>query len=133
MKYRQIFYLLPLLIAVGCGGDAVPVTGTVKLTDGTPLTSGSMIYQSETINVVGNLDAQGRFSLYQQKPGDKVPPGTYRGAISYDTSQDNPVQVEGVSRQSLLPFPAKYESFEQSGLTFVAEPGKPLHLEIVLE
>jgi len=133
MNYRNILYTLPLLFIIGCGGDGVPVTGTVKLADGTPLTSGSMIYQSDNINVIGNLDAQGRFSLYQQKPGDKVPPGTYRGAVSYDTSRDNPIQVEGVTRQSLLPFPERFESFERSGLTFTAEPGKPVHLEIVLE
>ena len=100
------------------------VTGTVKLADGKPLTIGFITYESVTTNVIGTFDEQGRFSLFQARPGDRVPPGTYRGAISYDISETG---------ESRLPFPGKYTSFDTSGLTLTVEPGKPVNLEIVLE
>jgi len=100
---RTILYLLPLVIVVGCGGDAAKVTGTVTLADGTPLTSGLVTFESATTNVVGNLDNQGRFSLFQARPGDRVPPGTYRGMIFYDTSAQEAARKEG-DRTNFLPF-----------------------------
>ena len=132
MIFRKILYILPLVIAVGCGGDAATVTGTVKLADGTPLTSGMMTFESATTNVVGNIDEQGRFSLFQARPGDRVPPGTYRGLVFYDTSAQESSRREG-DRSSFLPFPEKYASFDTSGLTLTVEPKKAVHLDIVLE
>jgi len=129
---RTILYLLPLVIVVGCGGDAAKVTGTVTLADGTPLTAGRITFESATTNVIGNIDSQGRFALFQHRPGDRVPPGTYRGLIYYDTMEQDMQRREGDHR-SFLPFAPKYASFETSGLTLTVEPRKAVHLEIVLE
>ena len=132
MIFRKILYILPLVIAVGCGGDAATVTGTVKLADGAPLTAGTVTFESATTNVVGNIDGQGRFSLFQVRPGDRVPPGAYRGSIFYDTSEQEANRREG-DFSNFLPFPQKYTSFDTSGLTLTVEPKKAVHLDIVLE
>ena len=132
MLFRKILYVLPLFVVVGCG-DAASVTGTVKLADGTPLTSGMVTFESATTNVVGNLDGQGRFSLFQVRPGDRVPPGTYRGAIFYDTSLAESQAGRQARVANFLPFPAKYASLEKSGLTLTVQPRKAVHLDIVLE
>ena len=135
MIFRKILYVLPLIVVVGCG-DAASVTGTVKLADGAPLTSGLVTFESATTNVVGNLDEQGRFSLFQSRPGDRVPPGTYRGMISYDTSSAESnvdVLAGGQQNTNFLPFPSKYTSYETSGLTLTVQPGKAVQLDIVLE
>jgi hypothetical protein len=121
MNTRNILYVLPLLVFVGCS-DAVSVTGTVKLADGTPFTMGYVSFESATTNVIGPLDRNGNFSLFQIKPGDRVPPGTYRGAIMFGGTDEDP-----------LPFPSKYTSFATSGLTVTVERGKPVTLDIVLE
>jgi len=132
---RSFFLVLCCVFLAGCGGDAASVIGTVKLADGTPLTSGFVTFESSTTNVVGYLDERGRFSLFQARPGDRVPPGTYRGAISYDTTAAESaagMQEEGVVR-NFLPFPSKYTSFETSGLTLTVEPRQKVQLDIVLE
>jgi len=131
--FKKTLYVLPLLVViVGCG-DAASVTGTVKLADGTYLTSGMVTFESATTNVVGTLNEQGRFSLFQFKPGDRVPPGTYRGAISYDTSLEISRAGKEGAGKNFLPFPEKYSSFERSGLMLTVEPRKAVHLDIVLE
>lgn len=129
MTFRNFLLILPLLVAVGCGGNTAAVTGTVKLANGSPLTSGLVTFESATTNVVGNLDSQGRFSLFQIKPGDRVPVGTYRGSI---TTSGTPVYDDkGNELPSLIP--AKYSSLETSGLSVTVEHGKPVHLDIILE
>jgi len=137
MIFKKSFYLLPLFLflVIGCS-DASPVTGTVKLADGTPLTAGYLMFESATTNVVGDLDSHGHFSLYQFKPGDHVPPGTYRGVVVFDTSlMDSNDQsfskTQGGSTH--LPFPQKYTSFNTSGLTVTVEPKKPVKMDIVLD
>ena len=133
MNIRNLFFALPLLVAAGCGGDATSVSGTVKLADGTPLTSGMVIFESDTTNVISNLDERGRFSLFQFRPGDKVPPGNYQGMISYDTSAQESAAGLQANAASFLPFPVKYTSFNTSGLTLTVERGKSVQLDIVLE
>ncbi len=140
MNFKYIvFGLFSVLAAVGCG-DAISVTGTVKFADGTPLTSGYVTFESDTTNVIGPLDKEGRFSLFQFKQGDRVPPGNYRGAIMYDISgaisnDNNAMKMtdEQITKK-YLPFPPKYSAFSTSGLTLTVEAGKPVpKMEIVLE
>ena len=116
---RKLLYILPLCIVLGCGGGGTAVTGTVKFADGTPFTEGDVIFENETTNVVGYLDSRGRFALFQVRPGDRVPPGTYRGAISPNCPS--------------IIIPLKYTSSITSGLVITVEPGNPLHLDIVME
>jgi len=115
--FKNFLYILPLCIVLGCGGGTA-VTGTVKFADGTPFTEGDVVFENESMNIIGYLDSQGRFSLFQVKPGDQVPPGIYRGAIT--------------PRVGVV-IPVKYTSSATSGLEIVVEPGKPVHLDIVME
>ncbi|MCL2004992.1 MAG: carboxypeptidase-like regulatory domain-containing protein [Planctomycetaceae bacterium] len=116
-KLYLLAILLTSLMIVGCGGGT-KVTGTVKYSDGTPFTEGDIVFDNEATNVIGYMDSQGHFALFQAKPGDRVPPGTYRGTI--------------VPRIGVV-VPRKYTSTATSGLEIVVEPGKPLHLDIVME
>jgi hypothetical protein len=136
MTFRNILYTLPLLLTIGCS-DATSVTGTVKLADGQPLTAGYVSFESATTNVIGPLDKNGHFSLFQIRPGDRVPPGTYRGMIVYDLSSFASAEGMNASGDDIikkyLPFPVKYTAFDTSGLTVTVEKGKPVKMEIVLE
>ena len=128
MKRKHLlFLLLPLLFAVGCGdSNTAAVTGTVKFPNGTPFTNGMVIFESATTNVIGPLDSQGRFALYQHSPGDRVPPGEYRGMISSEGTTND-------AGETVMPFPAKFAQFSTSDLTITVEQGKPLTIDIVLE
>ena len=134
IKSIQFFAVFIVLMAMGCGG-ATKVTGTVTLKDGTPFTEGAVMFENETMSVYAPLDRNGKFTLFQNHPGDGVPPGTYRGRIVYDTDSlvpDNICNRETVLAQK-MPFPMKYLSFDQSELTLTVEPGKRVTLAIVLE
>ena len=138
MQNKHVLLILPLLFAVGCGGD-IRVTGTVKLSNGSPLTDAAILFESATASVFSHLDDGGNFTLYQMYPGDGVPPGVYRGQIQFDTSSVLPESLtmdESRWRALLeerMPFSTRYLSFETSELTLTVERGKPVHLDIVLE
>ena len=133
-------YLPGIVFAVvlvsGCGSSGQKVVGTVKLPDGSPLSKGGIMFDNGQTNVIGNLDAKGRFTLYQFKPGDGVPPGNYQGMIRYEV--DIPFGLSPAARNAelakLLPFSPKYLKMETAGLTLTVEAGKNVApLEIVLE
>jgi len=128
--------VLVLVFVSGCGGGDTKVDGTVTLPDGSPLTEGVMMFDNGKTNVVGKLDAQGKFALYQFKPGDGVPPGTYRGMIQYEV--EVAPELEGEARYAALakalPFSPKYLELGTSGLTLTVESGKKVApMNIVLE
>ncbi len=128
--------ILPLLVVcAGCGDTAV--TGVVKRADGTPLKSVNVVFDNGTTNVIGPTNDKGEFSLYQIKPGDGVPPGTYRGQVEVNvdgasTGMSDEAYQEYLSKT--LGFSSKYLDFDTSGLTLTVEAGKPVpKMEIVLE
>lgn len=76
-----------LAITLGCGGaDAlVPVSGTMKNADGTPLAfeSGVIIFQPTAAGRAANgaVDPSGAFTMTTTAPGDGVQPGTYKVVV----------------------------------------------------
>jgi hypothetical protein len=102
------------LFLSGCGARKYPVRGTVTLEDGTPLTKGLVIFErvegGPPVTARGNVQADGRYELSTEKPGDGVPPGRYKVAI-------NPLDTSDVpDEQKVLPFDVKYLSHANSGL-----------------
>ncbi|MGL4944604.1 MAG: hypothetical protein ACRC46_15595 [Thermoguttaceae bacterium] len=67
-----------LVFVVGCSQNTV-VKGTVKFEDGTPLTKGTIVFESATTRVSSPLTAKGEFTLGGVTVNDGVPPGTYKG------------------------------------------------------
>jgi hypothetical protein len=74
-------------LTLGCGGaDAlVPVSGTVKNADGTPLAfeSGTVIFQPAAAGRAANgaVDQSAAFAMTTATPGDGVQPGTYKVVV----------------------------------------------------
>jgi len=98
-----------------------PVRGTVTLADGTPLSRGLVIFErvdgGPPLTARGNLQADGRYELSTERPGDGAPPGRYKVAI-------NPLDTSDVpDEQKKLPFDVKYLSLKTSGLEFEVKPG----------
>jgi hypothetical protein len=81
---KNIVYLLICLsaIAVGCN-KYVPLKGTVVFSDdGSPLTTGSVIFESGNIGASGTLNERGEFVLGSMKADDGLLSGTYNVFIS---------------------------------------------------
>ncbi len=75
MKY--LLYLFPVIVLcllIGCGNLST-VSGTVTFEDGSPLTVGTVVFQSPTFVAKEVLNSSGRYSL-------KVVPGEYTVYIS---------------------------------------------------
>jgi hypothetical protein len=92
---RTKILVLSLLLVAGCGksGGLIPVTGTVKYADGSPLTieAGSVIFQAAegTGNANGAVQQDGSFTMMTKKPGDGVKPGNYKVAVQLWKSYRN--------------------------------------------
>ena len=112
MKYSiNLLFLFAVLLIVGCGDgrpERVPVSGKVTI-DGQPLTTGSVMFISETSRpAVGEIQQDGTFSLFTYEANDGCIPGSYRVSISANESTET-------SQKNLIP--KKYFDHKTSGLS----------------
>jgi hypothetical protein len=120
------------LAASGCNSGMHPVSGVVKLADGTPATalSGEEITFTSTDRPVmarAEIGPDGRFNAYTNRPGDGMAPGTYKVAISWT---DDPVVRKGKGKNR-APFDPSMTDAEKSEVTVTINPGTN-DLEITL-
>ncbi len=130
------FALLPLLIAAGCGESKIP-TGKLsgKVTyKAEPVTEGTVTFRNNEQGTVaaGKLDAAGEYHLLFGG-GPEVPAGDYVITITPPEAHV-PIASELVSAGGQVPvvngqrafpnIPAKYRSFNTSGLTKTIDEGE---------
>jgi hypothetical protein len=127
--------ILPLLLfLVGCGEPLYKVTGTVKYDDGSPVTLGTVSFDSDQFSFISTIDTNGHFS----SPGrnnNGIPEGVYRVYLTGTTKVPNITDARGELTQG-IPEPTvaeKYCSAATSGLTFEAKSGGVKMLDIVVE
>ena len=130
MKKKSLVFFVLLLIFVALAGCGDPkVTGKVTFPDGSPLTAGQVMFQSEGFIGSGNIQSDGTYSAGKLKDGDGLPPGKYQvfitGAVAYDESDLELQSAEVVIGQRPMfktPIPtvlisSKYQAPKSSGLT----------------
>jgi len=133
MKYSSlsIVFLVVLVFMTGCSGK-VKVKGKVTFPDGSPLTRGSVTFESETVAGGGEVKKDGTYTIGINKPGDGIPPGKYKvyitGAVDMiepeggpQMSGDGPMSAEAIARgprmaQMIQLIDRKFESKYSSGL-----------------
>lgn len=115
---------LLMLLAVGCGGNKFqPVRGQVVYKDGSPvkgLDGGQVVFEGsgpdgKKYSATGALDAEGRFEMGTEKPGDGAVSGKNKVLISPPTASGDIPKPKVID--------PKYESFEKSGLEYDVKPG----------
>jgi hypothetical protein len=120
--WRLFALALAGLLVVGCSSSGnYPVSGKVVDQQGQPIAglAGSEIYFSQpstNTSSVGEIAADGSFTMYTQRPGDGVPPGDYQVYIPrrrIDPEREAPQSIE-----------AKFEKPESSGLQVTVEKKK---------
>ena len=84
-----------------------------------------VVLQNDFSQGIGELRADGSFSLYQIKPGDGLKPGTYRGYIL------NAYVIDENDQTTQL-IPEKYSNIDTSGITYDSEKDRG-RLEIVID
>jgi hypothetical protein len=146
MKRLAAMALL-LFLAAGCGEGGIGVSGTVKFSDGSPLTKGTVVFEGEMRSFRGILSDSGEFSLSDSSSVEgTVTPGEYKvyivdaieGAggsvepigMDYD-KEGNPTE-EPESDEPKLLIAEKFTSAETSGLvaTIPAPDGKNLEFKV---
>ena len=116
----RLLSLFMLVVAssllVGCGGSTVPVSGTVKLKNGTPLKAGEIEFtkEGEGLAAVGQIDESGKFSLHTYGDNDGAPVGKYTVTIINADPTINEVYLQHGTT------PLKYE-VPSGGATFDIE------------
>ncbi len=123
MRTIIAFPFLTLLVLTGCGDPSV--TGTVKYQDGTPLTTGTVVLQSDQSQGIGELRKDGSFDLYQFKPGDGLKRGVYKGYITGAVEIDDNMQTTNL-------IPEKYGNIDAAGINYDSEKDKG-KLDIVID
>lgn len=75
------------VLAAGCGGSGVktyPVSGKVTFEDGSPLTKGTVVFESTTMAAMGQIQPDGTYTLTTYKDGDGAPEGSYKVYLQGD-------------------------------------------------
>ena len=128
-------FLLLLVFAVGCGGNA-PVTGTVKFPDGTPLDRGIVVFETDKMAARGDIRKDGTYTLTTGE--DKgIPPGTYKVSIA---GANQPIVIppsgQGGGAPIITPVTnlvdTKFESPNTSGLTCEVKGKTTFDIEVSL-
>ena len=135
MMLRRIhatFTLLLLVLVVGCGSNNQKLTGTVTFSDdGSPLTTGTVVLESNNRNGHGVIDANGHFEMGFASERDGIPKGeTYKVTIvnALDKTERD---KSGMPIQTPLINP-KYSNPNTSGFTFTAD-GKTKTLDLKVD
>ena len=118
---KKIFYYLPfvllLIFTAGCGNNCT-VSGKVTFSDGTPMSTGEVVFETAAIASRGRIQKDGSYTIStgEQKG---VPKGTYNVSIGgfSPTVEANP--AGGVPRITapVIPVAKKFLSPGTSGLT----------------
>lgn len=133
--YKTGFSLLFVVIAScclilsGCGSNGIKAGGTVKFSDGSPLTCGTVLFENESSQYVGHIKPDGSFVVSGLKEGDGLPAGTYKVAIS--GAAEYVADAEGNETEKFLINP-KYISTSTSDLAFDISPENK-KIEITVE
>ena len=125
MKNRMTLgwtFLFVVLLFSGCTSEGVSFTGRVTFDDGTPVTGGTVVFESGATQYDGQLRADGSYSLGGNTERSGIPYGTYAIAVVVPGRDDGtPVIAE------------KYGSSASSGLTFEVKADGPKTLDIKVE
>jgi hypothetical protein len=111
-----------LLAVAGCGRrDLYPVSGTVRLTDGSPVTSGRVVLDygmGSTHGGWGYIKPDGTFTLGSLTQTDGVRAGTVRVAITFAYGLDGDPGRDLTSPKVKALVHPRFENPETSGLSF---------------
>jgi hypothetical protein len=112
--------LLPVA-AVGCGAGRYPVQGKVTFEDGTPLTSGLVVFEKSEgdtkVMARGEIGSDGSYRLGTSNPGDGVEPGKYRVLVTVP----EPIDPDQAKRTPDVD--KRFMDFKTSGLEFEVKAG----------
>ena len=134
MKKLALLFAVILFAASGCSGKST-VRGTVKFSDGEPLTRGSVFFQDVggVHQFFGVINEDGTFSLGELRDGDGIPPGQYTAWLAGVNIEEYGMDENDRDwRRVEVIMDKKFESPRTSGLSFEIST-KRTNIEITVE
>jgi hypothetical protein len=133
--YIVYFLFFGTLLFFGCSQKTVKFGGTVKFSDGSPVTLGTVNFDSGTHTFLGHIDANGHYAPGMTQQGGGIPEGLYQVWLTGTDKVNNVTNPDGtISQQDSAPYVAeKFCKKETSGLTFEVKSGEPKTFDIVVE
>ena len=126
--HRPLIFVTALALAVGCdrGPRTYPVNGKVVFEDGSPLTTGGVVFselmssEAAGANARGAIDEAGNFQLTTFKDNDGALAGKHRFLVRADRD------AEDYTKRGIIPRPViaeRFESYDTAELEFRIEEG----------
>ncbi|MDR0609970.1 MAG: hypothetical protein LBG58_07670 [Planctomycetaceae bacterium] len=119
MKFRLLFFTTLLIFCIGTGcAKNVRLGGQVTYSDdGSPLTTGTVCFETDTYTARGSLKPDGTYTLTSVTQNDGLPTGQYRVSVL------NAVKGFGEDDATNIPLiDPKYGRGDTSGITFHVTP-----------
>jgi hypothetical protein len=121
----------------GCSGDSgvQPVSGTVKLPNGTPISGGLVVFRPlgpDQKPARGAIAADGSFRLSTAVPNDGAAPGEYQVMVSAEP----PIEViDDPEKRAAYksPLDKKYENPDTTPLKYTVSADGENHFDIVVD
>ena len=88
-KFFLFAIVLAFITVIGCGSGFVPTGGKVTFDDGSPVPFGSVAFETDAFMAEGSIKPDGSYTLTSLRPGDGLPPGTYRVGIGATEMDEN--------------------------------------------
>ena len=131
MKISMCLFALVLIgFTVGCGNGNVKVNGKVVFSDdNSPVTVGTICFESGNTASRGNIKEDGTFSVYSIKENDGIPPGEYKVYFL------NTIKGEGnILAPTLIPqLHTKYQKAATTDITMTIDKSTKSPLEIKVD
>ena len=124
---RQSLQVVLIALVVGCGPPPVELEKTVPASGvltykGRPLQHHTVVFfpDDQRRPAMGRADAEGKFTMGTNKPGDGAPPGKHKITVFYVSPEANVITAPGTTAPSTPPkvvSPSKYADAETTNLT----------------
>ncbi|MDR1382820.1 MAG: hypothetical protein LBJ67_03085 [Planctomycetaceae bacterium] len=135
--WRPLFLLIIGLCCVaGCGNRLTEISGTVKFSDGTPITFGQVVFDDGKHSYFGIIKGNGTYVTGGSKPVEGIPDGVYKIWLAstektVDEIFDDKKQL--VSYNTVEQVAEKYRYASKTDLTFEVKRGGTKTYHVVVE
>jgi hypothetical protein len=134
---KKIFIIAILCLMfclTGCDGKT-KISGTVKFSDGTPITKGNVVFDNGNESYFGTIKSDGTYVTGGNKQIEGIPNGNYKVWLAQTEIIENVLGADGrIKSYSVTPTVAKkFTSPNTTELTFELKPDSPKTFDVVVE
>ncbi|MDR1382735.1 MAG: hypothetical protein LBJ67_02635 [Planctomycetaceae bacterium] len=134
MKFGSLIVLLFCLFCIGCD-HGTKISGTVKFSDGTPVTKGQVVFDNGTNSYFGAISSNGSYITGGNKTVEGIPNGNYKIWFAGTETTDNKTGADGTitSYTVTQTVAKKYTSPNTTDLKFEVKSSGATTFDITVE